>query len=51
MGDAHAYAIKTASARKAERIKFAREVVGWAGANERTVKNWILGKVQNPLCQ
>src|ERR1700681_979545 len=45
--DDHAFAIKIASALKSElkdRNSRAKLVAGWTGANERTVKNWILGR-------
>ena len=45
--DDHAFAMKIASALKAElkdRTSRAKVVAGWTGANERTVKNWILGR-------
>jgi hypothetical protein len=45
--DDHAFAMKIASALKAElkdRNSRAKLVAGWTGANERTVKNWILGR-------
>ena len=45
--DDHAFAMKIASALKAElkdRNSRAKVVAGWTGANERTVKNWILGR-------
>jgi len=44
--DDHAFAMKIASALKAElkdQNSRAKLVAGWTGANERTVKNWILG--------
>jgi len=43
--DDHAFAMKIASALKSElkdRNYRAKLVAGWTGANERTVKNWIL---------
>jgi hypothetical protein len=45
--DDHAFAMKIASALKAElkdRNSRAKLVASWTGANERTVKNWILGR-------
>ena len=45
--DDHAFAMKIAAALKSElkdRNSRAKLVAGWTGANERTVKNWILGK-------
>jgi hypothetical protein len=45
--DDHTFAMKIASALKAElkdRNSRAKLVAGWTGANERTVKNWILGR-------
>src|SRR5882757_8653562 len=45
--DDHAFAMKIASALKLElkdRNSRAKLVTGWTGANERTVKNWILGR-------
>ena len=45
--DDRAFAMKIASALKAElkdRNSRAKLVAGWTGANERTVKNWILGR-------
>src|SRR6202163_3242332 len=45
--DDHACAMKIASALTSElkdRNSRAKLVVGWTGANERTVKNWILGR-------
>jgi len=45
--DDHAFAMKIASALKAElkdQNSRAKLVAGWTGANERTVKNWILGR-------
>jgi hypothetical protein len=45
--DGHAFALKIASALKSElkdRNSRAKLVAGWTGANERTVKNWILGR-------
>ena len=45
--DDHAFAIKIASALKEElkdRTSRAKVAAGWTGANERTVKNWILGR-------
>ncbi|MGE9010671.1 hypothetical protein ACO2JO_18960 [Leptospira interrogans] len=42
-----AFAMKIASALKSElkgRNSHAKLVAGWTGANERTVKNWILGR-------
>lgn len=45
--DDHAFAMKIASALKSElkdRNSRAKLVAGWTGANERTVKNWILGR-------
>ena len=45
--DDHAFAMKIASALKSElkdRNSCAKLVAGWTGANERTVKNWILGR-------
>src|SRR4030081_636664 len=45
--DDHAFAMKIASALKVElkdRNSRAKLVAGWTGANERTVKNWILGR-------
>ncbi len=44
--DDHAFAMKIASALRVElkdRNSRAKLVAGWTGANERTVKNWILG--------
>jgi hypothetical protein len=45
--DDRAFAMKIASALKSElkdRNSRAKVVAGWTGANERTVKNWILGR-------
>jgi hypothetical protein len=45
--DDHAFAMKIGSALRAElkdRSSRAKLVVGWTGANERTVKNWISGR-------
>jgi hypothetical protein len=45
--DDRAFAIKIASALKAElkgQTSRAKLVARWTGANERTVKNWILGR-------
>ena len=45
--DDQAFAKKIASALKSElrdRNSRAKLVAGWTGANERTVKNWILGR-------
>jgi len=45
--DDQAFALKIASALKSElkdRNSRAKLVAGWTGANERTVKNWILGR-------
>ncbi len=45
--DDHAFAMKIASALKSElrdRNSRAKLVAGWTGANERTVKNWIVGR-------
>ena len=45
--DDRAFALKIASALKLElknRNSRAKLVAGWTGANERTVKNWILGR-------
>jgi hypothetical protein len=45
--DDHAFAMKIASALKSElkdRNSHAKLVAGWTGANERTVKIWILGR-------
>jgi hypothetical protein len=45
--DDHAFAMKIAAALKAElkdQSSRAKLVAGWTGANERTVKNWILGR-------
>jgi hypothetical protein len=45
--DGHAFAMKIGSALRAElkdRNSRAKLVVGWTGANERTVKNWISGR-------
>jgi hypothetical protein len=45
--DDHAFAMKIASALKSElkdRNSRAKLVAGWTAANERTVKNWILGR-------
>jgi hypothetical protein len=45
--DDHVFALKIASALKSElkdRNSRAKLVAGWTGANERTVKNWILGR-------
>ena len=45
--DDHAFAMKIASALTSElkdRSSRAKLVAGWTGANERTVKNWILGR-------
>jgi hypothetical protein len=45
--DDRAFAIKIASALKAElkgQTSRAKVVARWTGANERTVKNWILGR-------
>src|SRR5690349_18493611 len=45
--DDHAFAMKIAAALKSElkdRNSRAKLIAGWTGANERTVKNWILGR-------
>ena len=45
--DDHAFALRIASALKSElkdRNSRAKLVASWTGANERTVKNWILGR-------
>jgi hypothetical protein len=45
--DDHAFAVKIALALKSElkeRNSRAKLVASWTGANERTVKNWILGR-------
>ena len=45
--DDHAFAIEIASALTSEpkdRNSRAKLVAGWTGANERTVKNWIVGR-------
>jgi hypothetical protein len=45
--DDHAFAKEIARALKSElkdRNSRAKLVAGWTGANERTVKNWILGR-------
>jgi hypothetical protein len=45
--DDHAFAMKIASALRSElkdRNSRAKLVAGWTGANERTVKNWVLGR-------
>ena len=45
--DDRAFALKIASALKSElrdQNSRAKLVAGWTGANERTVKNWILGR-------
>jgi hypothetical protein len=45
--DDHAFALKIAAALRSElkdRNSRAKLVAGWTGANERTVKNWILGR-------
>src|SRR3982074_3810103 len=45
--DDHAFAMKIALALKSElkdRNSRAKLVESWTGANERTVKNWILGR-------
>jgi hypothetical protein len=45
--DDHSFAVKIASALKSElkdQNSRAKLVAGWTGANERTVKNWILGR-------
>ncbi len=45
--DDHAFAMKIALALKSElkdRNSRAKLVAGWTGANERTVKNWIVGR-------
>ena len=45
--DDQAFAMKIARALKSElkdRNSRAKLVAGWTGANERTVKNWILGR-------
>jgi hypothetical protein len=45
--DDQAFAMKISSALRSElkdRNSRAKLVVGWTGANERTVKNWILGR-------
>jgi hypothetical protein len=45
--DDRAFAMKIALALKSElkdRNSRAKMVAGWTGANERTVKNWILGR-------
>ena len=47
--DDHAFAMKIASALTSElkdRNSRAKLVAGWTGANERTVKNWILGTIR-----
>ena len=46
-GDDRAFAMKIAAALRAElkdRNSRAKLVAGWTGANERTVKNWIVGR-------
>ena len=43
----HAFAMEIAAALQAElkdRNSRAKLVAGWTGANERTVKNWIVGR-------
>jgi hypothetical protein len=45
--DDHAFAMKIATALQSElkdQNSRAKLVAGWTGANERTVKNWILGR-------
>jgi hypothetical protein len=45
--DDHAFAMKIALALKSElkdRNSRAKLVASWTGANERTVKNWVLGR-------
>jgi hypothetical protein len=45
--DDHAFAMKISSALRSElkdRNSRAKLVAGWTGANERTVKNWLLGR-------
>src|SRR6266481_9290115 len=45
--DDHAFAMKIASALRSElkdRNSRAKLVASWTGANERTVKNWMLGR-------
>jgi hypothetical protein len=45
--DDHAFAMKIAAALQSElkdQNSRAKLVAGWTGANERTVKNWILGR-------
>jgi hypothetical protein len=45
--DDHAFAMKIAAALQAElkdQNSRAKLVAGWTGANERTVKNWMLGR-------
>ncbi len=45
--DDRAFAMKIATALRAElkdRNSRAKLVAGWTGANERTVKNWIIGR-------
>jgi hypothetical protein len=45
--DDHAFAMKIAAALKSElkdQNSRAKLIAGWTGANERTVKNWILGR-------
>jgi hypothetical protein len=45
--DDHAFAMKIAAALKSElrnQNSRAKLVAGWTGANERTAKNWILGR-------
>src|SRR4051794_41593469 len=45
--DDHSFAMKIASALKSEirnQNSRAKLVAGWTGANERTAKNWILGR-------
>ena len=45
--DDRAFAMKIAAALRAElkdRNSRAKLVAGWTGANERTVKNWIVGR-------
>src|ERR1700756_3975026 len=46
-GDDRAFAMKIDAALRAElkdRNSSAKLVAGWTGANERTVKNWIVGR-------
>jgi hypothetical protein len=45
--DDHAFAMRIAAALQSElknQHSRAKTLVGWTGANERTVKNWIVGR-------